>query len=238
MAAVNILFNYRYLGLDGGRRFEHELISNVFVVLIASLILVGYAWPTLQALRMRRRHVTVPLQHQQLSLKRCVGMGNVAWGTALLLWMVSGLQFPLWQAIYTTPRTILIRENTEFFVAQLLRGSMAASVAFLAIAYVTLRFLLPRTFNEDQESTGFDLYFEQRGSVRRHEMLLGVVPALALVTTALFVNRDPILLLSLGAMGALAYGFALYIVPKIESALSTADLVLTPTKELLRMFRQ
>jgi hypothetical protein len=67
----------------------------------------------------------------------------------------------------------------------------------------------------------------------RHAAWLGQTPPSALIALAWFDHNNSMLLLALGLFGALGYGLALLLLPRIHSAIRMLKVALTPTHQLL-----
>jgi hypothetical protein len=232
IAALNNLYNFSHMQLDIDALKEHWKYVNGTVFGLSVAILLWFVWPVAAAVSPKKPGSLRPRKQLQNVVARCLVMGSVFWRVILFMWIATGVWFPLWNDI-AIPGPLAPETYGAFFISQCLHGMIASSITFLVVTLVATRSFMPRLLRSDLEIDARPQLMSLHSVLDRHMALLGLTPACVLMAFALinFTAWQPMLIL--GAFGALGYGIATRLVPRIRATVRALHIALSPTAHLL-----
>jgi hypothetical protein len=212
-----------YISWEAFQAFQaFQFTINLIVFSIGTAIPLFYARSLFRALSLSRRKNKKAIEFHQVAVERCVALSRFISWLCFFLWFCTGLVYPFLITNYAG-KPITRIEFSEFLAAQIVHGTIAASLTYLTITLATMRAALPQLVRMAPIPDARPQLSRIRRTVDRHLAVLGMAPSCALVLFTLLrwqgrAVPDVSLFLTLGIFGASSFGVGLLIMPVSTSS--------------------
>ncbi|MDA1196099.1 MAG: hypothetical protein O2894_13090, partial [Planctomycetota bacterium] len=238
LSALNVSFNVKAVVPDEklDAFMQQVTIVNGLAFPLGIAIFAWVGWALRRVLRARVKGEPTEPEARSKARERGLRLGGTMAGVILPLWIIGGLVFPAWQ--HMQDGTADHQAWFNFSVSNAMFGLLAATLSFFLIHAVVARVFLPRLIvpgDVDEENAARMLRLRRR--LAWYFAGCTVVPFASVVLLAVGPNSMVDMggaFMTLGLMGALAFGLAMAASAQIRGDLEALGRALAAPRDRFR----
>ncbi|MGI9429412.1 MAG: serine/threonine-protein kinase [Bythopirellula sp.] len=237
MSLLNIWANHRLILENFDEEFFRSTQQPVINTVNFTLGIVAGLWiyaPVIKAMWAQQMGIFDRLPDwEQIGKRALIGPGMLA-AVILLLWIESGLAFPIWNQ-FSPASAVGTADTLIFLSSQVLHGLIASATTYVLLTAIAAQALFPRFLPEHEDRVGQRRLDHVGRQLSWATACLGLILPIALFILALSDSADTQVFMALAVVGFISYWITSMVTPTIRETLQRLRRTLASTSELVQI---